>query len=375
VGIPREVATEFCQAGCNETVIGGRLLGGGVARPIFLVRVLELIMNGGVMPDNGKQMGPVVPRLGEYRSWDEFFGAFRDTVRYFARYVAAGIGMMDRLHVDLRPLPFASALMSGAIENGRSLMEEVDYFHPSLGHSDFIPAINSLAAIRHCVFEEGSVTQDELRAALAANFAGHEEIRMKLWRAPKFGNDEEAVDALVAEVERVSREAMAPYPPSRRSRYSEAGWVFELIPRISHVYEGLLTPATPDGRYARQALAAGNTSYPGTERNGPTALLNSMARLDARHWAGGVIGQIRLHESLFRTEESRQKTRAMVNTYFARGGSHLQVNCVNRATLLAAREHPEEYRDLMVRVGGYVDYFTNLDEASQVDLLRRTEME
>ena len=167
---------------------------------------------------------------------------------------------------------------------------------------------------------------------------------------------------------------MKPYPPSRRSCYSSGGWVFELIPRISHVYEGLKTPATADGRFAREALVAGNTAYPGTERSGPTALLNSMARLNARHWAGGTIGQIRVHESFLKDAQSFSKTQALVNVYFTRGGSHLQMNCVSRETLEDARAHPECYRDLMVRVGGYVDYFTNLDEASQVDVIRRSEM-
>ncbi len=374
VGIPLEDAVQFCQAGCNETVIGGKLLGGGIARPIFLVRVLELIMNGGVMPDNNKQMGPKTPVLGEYKNWEEFFEAFRATVKYFAKYVVAGIGMMDQLHVDLRPLPFASALMNGNIEHGRNLMEELDYFHGSLGHSDFIPAINSLAAIKKCVFEDKSVSQEELKEALKSNFKGYEKTRVKLWNAPKFGNDDEFVDGLIPLVEEISREAMKPYPPSRKSRYTDSEWVFELIPRISHVYEGLLTPATPDGRFDKEALAAGNAAYPGTEKNGPTALLNSMAKLDGKHWAGGVIGQVRVHESFLKNKETREKTRDLVNTYFQRGGSHLQLNCINHEVLEDARNNPDQYRDLMIRVGGYVDYFTNLDEASQIDIIRRTVM-
>jgi pyruvate formate-lyase/glycerol dehydratase family glycyl radical enzyme len=373
-GIKREDALEFCQAGCNETVIGGKLLGGGVARPIFLIRVLELILNGGVMPDNGKQMGPVVPRLGEYTSWEEFFGAFEKTICHFATYVAAGIGIMDQLHVDLRPLPFASSLMHGAIERGRSLMDELDYFVPVLGHSDFVPVINCLAAIKKCVFEERIVTQKELKSALETNYLGYEQVRYELWNAPKFGNDDEYVDSLISEVEAISRNAMSPFPPSRKSSITTTRWIFEMIPRISHVYEGLLTGATPDGRFANSSLAAGNAAYPGTEKHGPTALLNSMAKLDAEHWCGGVIGQIRVHESFLNTEESRKKTRQMVQTYFQRGGSHLQMNCVTAELLNEAKAHPEEYRDLMVRVGGYVDYFTNLDEASQNDMIRRTEM-
>jgi len=374
LGIPKEDAHQYCQAGCNETVIGGKLLGGGIARPIFLIRILELIMNGGVMPDNGKQMGPKVPRLGEYKSWDEFFQAFRKTVCHFGKYVAAGIGMMDRLHVDLRPLPFASALMNGCIERGRSLMEAVDYYQPSLGHSDFIPVINCLAAIKKCVFDDHSVSQNELEKALNDNFAGHEEIRQKLWNAPKFGNDDIYVDELIPQVEAISREAVEPYPPSRKSCYTDGKWVFELIPRISHVYEGLLTPATPDGRFAKKSLAAGNAAYSGTERNGPTCLLSSMAKLDGTHWTGGVIGQIRFHESLLKNEEVKEKTRILVNTYFRKGGSHLQMNCITKEKLQDAQANPDKYRDLMVRVGGYVDYFTNLDKASQDDIIKRKVM-
>jgi len=374
-GIPSADAYEFCQAGCNETVIGGKLLGGGVARPIFLIRVLELIMNGGIMPDNNKQMGPIVPSLGEYTSWKEFIGAFETTVKYFARYVAAGITMMDQLHVDLRPLPFASALMNGCIERGRSLMEALDYFHGTLGHSDFIPAVNSLAAVKKCVFDEKSITQVELKDALLANFKGYEDIRKQLFNAPKFGNDDDYVDSLIPQVERISKEAMAPYPPSRKSVYTDGEWLFEMIPRISHVYEGLMTPATPDGRYAGEALAAGNTAFIGTEKNGPTALLNSMAKLDGEHWAGGTIGQIRVHNSFLKDKASLEKTKILVDTYFQKGGSHLQMNCLDHTILEDARKNPEKYRDLMVRVGGYVDYFTNLDEASQNDIIMRTVME
>jgi formate C-acetyltransferase len=321
-----------------------------------------------------KQMGPKVPKLGEYESWEQFLEAFKATVCHLAKYVVAGIGIMDRLHADLRPLPFGSALMSGGIERSRSLMEIVDYFHPSLGHSDFIPAINCLASIKKCVFEDKSVSQNDLKKALDANFDGYEEIRQLLWNAPKFGNDDDYVDSLVPLVEKISVVAMEPHPPSRKSAYTDSKWIFEIIPRISHVYEGLDTGATPDGRFAKLALAAGNTSYPGTEKNGPTALLNSMAKLDGKHWAGGTVGQIRVHESILRTKEDRSKAALMVDTFFRRGGSHLQMNCVSVGTLKDAQLHPENYRDLMVRVGGYVDYFTNLDEASQKDIVRRAEM-
>lgn len=147
----------------------------------------------------------------------------------------------------------------------------------------------------------------------------------------------------------------------------------ECIPRISHVYEGLATAATPDGRLAGETLPPGISAGIGTDREGPTALLNSFAKVDPGLFTGGVVNNIRFHPNLMKDEAARGKAAALVNTYFARGGIHLQMNCVRGETLRDARKHPEKYRDLMVRVAGYVDYFTNMDGASQEDIIRRTE--
>jgi len=368
LGIPEEDAYNYAQAGCNETTISGKLIGGGIARPIFLIRVVELAMYGGRCRYTGEQIGPKTKALGEFESFDDFLEAYRTQINFLAKYAAMAINIMDNLHADHAPLPFTSSLMHGTIERGRDIMTATDYFHLALGHSDFIPAVNCLAAIKKAVFEDKTVSQEELAKALEANFEGYESVRKKLWDAPKFGNDDDYVDDLVPLVEKISRDAIGPY----RSFRNNSPWIFECIPRISHVYEGLETGATPDGRRARESFAAGIAAQCGTDTNGPTALLNSMAKINTKQWCGGVIGNIRWHPNMLKDEKSRKKVRMLVNAYFKNGGSHLQMNCVNRDLLLDAKKNPQNYRDLMVRVSGYVDYFTNLDEASQDDIIART---
>ena len=369
-GIPAEDAYQYTQVGCNETAIGGKLIGGGIARPITLIRVIELIMNGGVFPYTGEPMGPTTKKLGEYDSFDEFMEAYRSHMNFWGKYVAQAINIMDNLHATHTPLPFASSLMNGTIERGRDIMEATDYFFPVMGQVDFIAGLNCLAAIKKCVFDDKSVTQEELRDALAANFAGYEEVHKKLLDAPKFGNDDDYVDGMVPMLEGITRDCMRPY----RSFRNNSEWrFFECIPRISHVFEGLASGATPEGRLAGESMPAGISAQPGTDVNGATALLNSLAKMDTKFWCGGIIQNIRFHENLMKDEASRDKIRQLVNVYFEKGGSHLQMNCVRKETLLDAQKNPKNYRDLMVRVSGYVDYFTNLDEASQADIIRRIE--
>jgi len=368
LGIAEEDAYNYAQSGCNETTISGKLIGGGVARPIFLIRVIELAMHGGYFPPTEEQIGPRTKKLGEFESFDDFLEAYRIQITFLARYTSMAINIMDNLHADHAPLPFTSSLMHGTIKRGRGIMVATDYFHPVLGHSDVIAAVNCLASIKKAVFEDHSVTQEELKEALAANFEGYESVRKKLWDAPKFGNDDDYVDDLVPIVEKLSMDAMEPY----RSFRNNSRWILECIPRISHVYEGLETGATPDGRRAGESFPAGIAAQCGTDVNGPTALLNSMTKINTRLWCGGVIGNIRWHPNVLRDESSREKARILVNVYFKKGGSHLQMNCVRKELLLDAKKNPQNYRDLMVRVSGYVDYFTNLDEASQDDIIART---
>jgi formate C-acetyltransferase len=367
-GIALEDAYGYAQLGCNETGIPGKLIGGGIPRGVSLIKSIELALDGGVSRYDGKKIGVETKKLGEYENFDELLEAYTAQVKHFSRIVAIGINTMDTIHQEMAPLPFASSVMSGTIERGRDIMFETDYFMLAMGCTDFISGVNCLYAVKTCVFDEKTVTQDELRKALEANFEGYDDVRNKLWQAEKFGNDEDSVDSLIPVVEKISWDAITPYSSVRKN----TRWIFENIPRIAHVSEGMITGATPDGRYAGESLPAGISAQIGTDVNGPTALLNSIAKINPEMWVGGVISNARFHSDMLASEESMEKIIMMLFAYFKKGGQHLQMNCVSKEMLLDAQKHPENYRDLIVRVSGYVDYFTNLNKNSQDDIIART---
>ena len=368
-GVKPEDALQYAQCGCNETEIPGKMIGGGMPRPLFLLRVVELALYGGVWRYTGEQVGPKTKRLDECANFEEFLDSYRRQYNHFIKYISYGTNTMDWLHSVFTPLPFASSLMDGCIERGRDMLVETDYFYYTLGCNDFIGAVNNLAAVKKAVFEDKSVSAGELLDAIEKNWEGYEAVHKTMLATPKFGNDDDRVDSLVPVVEKISSEAIK----DLRSFRNNSPWFCECIPRISHVYEGIVTRATPEGRSDKDTLPPGISAQIGTDLSGSTALLNSISRINPEHFAGGVISNIRFHPNLLKDDASIEKVAALVNAYLKKGGMHLQMNCVTKETLLEAVAHPDKHKDLMVRVSGYIDYFTNLDQASQKDIIARTE--
>jgi len=368
-GVKPEDALQYAQCGCDETEIPGKMIGGGMPRPLFLLRVVELALFGGVWRYTGEQVGPKTKRLDECADFEEFLESYRQQYNHFIKYISYGTNMMDWLHSVFTPLPFASALMDGCIERGRDMLVQTDYFYYTLGCNDFIAAVNNLAAVKKAVFEDKNADAGQLLDAIEKNWQGYESLRKTMLAAPKFGNDDPRVDSLVPVVEQISMHAIK----ELRSFRNNSPWFLECIPRISHVYEGIVTRATPEGRCDKDTLPPGISAQIGTDFNGATALLNSIGKINPEHFTGGVISNIRFHPNLLKNEEAIEKAGALVNAYLKKGGMHLQMNCVTKETLLDAMAHPEKHKDLMVRVSGYIDYFTNLDEASQQDIIARTE--
>ncbi|GHV00832.1 glycyl radical enzyme [Bacteroidia bacterium] len=368
-GVKPQDALQYAQCGCNETEIPGKMIGGGMPRPLFLLRVVELALFGGVWRYTGEQVGPKTRSLAECDTFEEFLESYRTQYNHFIKYISYATNMMDYLHSQYTPLPFASALMDGCIERGRDMLVETEYFYYTLGCNDFIAAVNNLAAVKKAVFDDRSVEASQLMDAIENNWSGYEHLQKTMLATPKFGNDDDGVDHLVPVVEKISAEAIS----GLRSFRNNSPWFCECIPRISHVYEGIVTRATPEGRNDKDTLPPGISAQIGTDLSGSTALLNSISKLNPEHFAGGVISNIRFHPNLLKDDESITKIMALVNAYMKKGGMHLQMNCVTRETLLDAMENPSKHKDLMVRVSGYIDYFTNLDRASQADIIARTE--
>jgi trans-4-hydroxy-L-proline dehydratase len=228
-----------------------------------------------------------------------------------------------------------------------------------------------MAAVRETVYERREATLGEVAKACTANFKGYERLRAKLLTAPKHGNDDPRLDDIIQLVERMRDEPMKEICRDPRDNRPFGNCH---VVRSSAVTMGLETPATPDGRLAGSPVASSVAASAGCERSGPTALLNSVCKLNgARSWQSGYQVNVRFHSGMITDDGQRAKLRSMLNVYFANGGEELQINVVDGATLRAAQKNPEQYRDLVVRVAGFSEFFVNLTPAMQNEIIARTE--
>lgn len=257
------------------------------------------------------------------------------------------------------------------IESARDMAQGTKYNILSCGGIGFYNAVDCLAAVREVVYEKKLSTLEEVAAACVANFQGHERLRAKLRAAPKHGNDDPQVDDIVRLVERLRDEPVKAIcrDPRDGSEFGNSHVV-----RSGAVKQGRVTPATPDGRLAGTPLASSVAASVGCERTGPTAVLNSVCKLNpAKSWQCAYQVNIRFHAGMIADERQREKLRAMLNVYFQNGGQELQVNVVDSATLRAAQKNPEQFRDLVVRVAGFSEFFVRLTPDMQDEIIARTE--
>ena len=231
--------------------------------------------------------------------------------------------------------------------------------------------MDCLAAVREVVYEKRQATLDEVSQACAANFQGREQLRARLRAAPKHGNDDPQLDEIIRRVERMRDEPLKEFCRDPRDGTLMGN---SHVVRSGAVRQGLVTPATPDGRLAGTPLASSVASSAGCEQRGPTAVLNSVCRLNSgKSWQCGYQVNIRFHAGMIADSAQREKLRSLLNVYFANGGQELQINVVSSETLRAAQQNPEAYRDLVVRVAGFSEFFVNLTPDMQEEIIARTE--
>jgi formate C-acetyltransferase len=265
--------------------------------------------------------------------------------------------------------PLTSCFFDGCLERARDLTQGTKYNILSCGGIFLANAVDSLAAIRQVVYQNKEAALDDVAAACAANFKGFERLRAKLLAAPKHGNDDPRLDDLIELVERLRDQPMKEIcrDPRDGTRFGNTHVV-----RSSAVRTGRVTPATPDGRPAGTPLAGSVAASVGAERSGPTALLNSVAKLNApRSWQTGYQVNLRFQGAMLSNPANREKVRALLNVYFQKGGQQLQINAIDTEILRAAQKNPEAYRDLVVRIAGFSEFFVNLTPDMQEDLIAR----
>ncbi len=355
-------------SGCVETGAFGKeayILTGYFNLP----KVLELTLHNGVDPRTGRQLGPQTGSPEQLRSFDELFEAFRRQMQHFLQIKIEGNQIIERMYAQLMPAPFLSVLTDDCIRNAKDYNAGgARYNHTYIQFVGIGSLTDSLAAVRKLVFDEEEMPLAHLVEVLDADFQGHEILRQRLVnRMPKYGNDDDYADALMVRAFDLLIEMVDGRPTARGGRYR-----VEMLPTTSHVYFGSVTGAMPDGRKAGNPLSEGISPVQGADRCGPTAVFRSAAKMDHIK-TGGTLLNMKFTPALLADEHGLRMLAQLIRSYFRMDGHHVQFNVVRAEMLRRAQAEPEAYRDLIVRVAGYSDYFCDLSAELQEEIIARTE--
>ena len=334
-----------------------------------LPKIFEVTLHNGVDPRTGRRIGLETGEVDRFESFEALFEAFRKQLGHFVEVKVRGNNIIEQLYARHLPAPFLSLLIDDCIAKG------LDYHAGGARYdSSYIQGVglgsltDAMSAIKHHVFEEGTVSPAELLAALESDFAEREELRQRLWnRTPRYGNDDDRADGIMRLIFEAYFEAIDGRPNTRGGRYR-----INLLPTTVHVYFGSVTGATADGRRSGEPLSDGVSPVQGADRRGPTAVFKSVAKMDHARTGGTLLNQ-KLTPQLMEGEEGLNKFVQLVRSYFRMDGHHVQFNVVTGETLRSAQREPEKHRDLIVRVAGYSDYFCDLGESLQAEIIARTE--
>ncbi len=334
-----------------------------------LAKVLELALNNGFDPRKGIQLGPTTGDVREFETYEELFDAFRKQLLHFVDIKIKGNNLIERMFATHMPAPFLSTLISDCIAKGRDYHDGGARYNTTYIQGVGLGTVtDSLSAIKHHVFCKKTLTMDELLNALLDNFEGCEEVRQLLLnKTPRYGNDDDRADSIM-------RAVFEAFHTSVDGRPNTKGGVYRinLLPTTCHIYFGSVTGATPEGRKAGKPLSEGISPVQGADRRGPTAVLLSASKMDHARTGGTLLNQ-KFSPQLLEGESGLNRLADLIRTYFRLGGHHIQFNVVSAGTLRAAQDEPERYRDLIVRVAGYSDYFCNLHKDLQDEIIARTE--
>jgi formate C-acetyltransferase len=339
-----------------------------------MLKALELAYNSGHDPNTGLVLCPGKGSLKDLESFDVLYGAFLDQLAYYTRCHVEIDTCADLALEEMVPDAFCSALVADCISRGKTIKEGGAVYDVVSGlQSGLANVANSLMAIKVRVYEEGALSLEALGRALETNFAGAdgERVRRLLLSAPKYGNDIDEVDALAARVLRDALREASKYRTSRYGRGPIGGTYAGSTSNISaNVPLGQPVGATPDGRKAGTPIAEGVSPTHNTVEKGPTAIMRSVTKLPTTKMIAQLLN-LRLAPGSLDTDEGLRKLARLLRGFQAVDGWHVQFNTVSSETMLDAQEHPDKYRDLVVRVAGYSALFVSLDKATQDDIIER----
>ena len=334
-------------------------------------KILEVTLNNGIDPVTGKVAGTESGDPRMFKTYDDLYEAFLRQLNFIIDQKIRVSNYIDTMFAKYAPAPFLSVVIEDCIATGRDYYNGGPRYNTNYIQCTGLGTVtDSLATLKHHVFEQKTFDMDRILTAVANNFAGDEIMRQTIVnRTPFFGNDDDYADNIALKVYDDLIKAIDGKPNVKGGEYH-----LNMLSTTCHVYFGKVMGATPNGRLAEKSISDGTSPSHGCDINGPSAVIRSLTKLDHTRSGGTLLNQ-RFLPSLLKRDEDIKKLGKLIRSYFTLGGHHIQFNIVDTATLHAAQENPEDYKDLLVRMAGYSDYFNDMNADLQQEVIDRTENE
>ena len=334
-----------------------------------LPKILELTLYNGYDIVSKKQIGLPLGYAKDFKSYEELFDAYKKQIEYLVDIKIEGSNVIEKIYAEYMPAPFLSVITNDCISKGKDYNAGGARYNTNYLQGVGIGTItDSLAAIKYNVFDEKKFTMEELIEAMEHNFEGYDMIaNLVRNRTPKYGNDDDYADDIMKDVFNFYQKTVTGRPNMKGGTYR-----INMLPTTCHVYFGEVMNASPNGRLAQKPVSEGISPEKGADTNGPTAVIKSCSKMDHLRTGGTLLNQ-KFTPSVVKGEEGLDNMANLVRSYFNMDGHHIQFNVIDRETLIQAQKHPDEYKDLIVRVAGYSDHFRNLSKALQDEIIDRTE--
>ena len=368
-GYSIEAASDYCIIGCVEPSGNGDTFGPTGGSKLYLPSILDLVVNRGKTSFFGTQDTIDTGNPEEFSMFEEFMNAYYTQLQLIIDIIAEATNLRDDIWANCFHNPLISCTIDGCIENAKDMTDGgAQYKFQAIGAGGLGTVVDSLAAIKKFIYDDQKISMKELITALQTNFKDNEVLRQILKNGPKFGNDDDYVDSIAVDIVNKFCDMVFNKKLARGGHFKASFISYGL-----NIYEGALEPATPNGRKAGEPLSNSISPCNGAEKKGPTATLNSLAKIDHTKIGYGNSLNMRFPHYLVSSDKHLEVFRHLIDAYFKKGGMHLQVNTMGTELLRDAQTHPEDYEDLIVRVSGYAAYFTRLGKEIQDDIIDRIE--
>ncbi|MDO8951749.1 MAG: glycyl radical protein [Draconibacterium sp.] len=364
---------DACEGGCSGCIEVGAfgkeayVLTGYLNVP----KILEITLNNGINPLTGKKAGIETGGPRSFQNFEELYDAFQKQLNFVVDQKIRVSNYIDRMFARYAPAPFLSVVIEDCISKGKDYYNGGPRYNTNYIQCTGLGTVtDSLSVLKKHVFEDKTFSMDTLLNAVSKNFEGEEKLRQRIINyTPFFGNDDETADAIAVRVYNDLLAAIDGKPNTKGESFH-----LNMLSTTCHVYFGKVLGATPNGRFSGKSISDGTSPSHGCDTHGPTNVIRSLGKLDHVK-SGGTLLNLRFVPSLLKREKDIEKLGHLIRSYFSLGGHHIQFNVVDTATLLAAQACPEDYRDLLVRMAGYSDYFNDMNADLQNEVIERTENE